>query len=148
MKRYLALFGALALVAVQGGAVAKEWVSQRKSPQERGKLFYEQSCMSCHGEKGAGDGPATAALVAEVPNLSEIPKKKIEGYVGVVLRGKGAMPAYEQTYTREEATDIINHMAGLNRTPPANQRQPRAEPVKPEQVEEDIGEAQQPAPQQ
>jgi len=32
---------------------------------EKGKTLYAQRCATCHGDKGAGDGPIAASLPAE-----------------------------------------------------------------------------------
>lgn len=35
----------------------------------RGRALYEQNCVACHGERGAGDGPAAAALQPHPTNF-------------------------------------------------------------------------------
>jgi len=39
---------------------------------ELGQLVYEENCLACHGESGAGDGPQVAESVAEPGDLSGI----------------------------------------------------------------------------
>ena len=38
---------------------------------ERGRALYEENCASCHGARGAGDGPAAGTLVPRPANLAE-----------------------------------------------------------------------------
>ncbi len=35
----------------------------------RGRVLYQQNCVACHGERGAGDGPAAAALQPHPTNF-------------------------------------------------------------------------------
>jgi mono/diheme cytochrome c family protein len=39
---------------------------------ENGRVIYEENCLSCHGEEGAGDGPEAGASAATVPDLSDL----------------------------------------------------------------------------
>ena len=48
---------AVVLVAAWGAAPAQE-----EEILERGKALYQIHCQACHGESGAGDGPAAASL--------------------------------------------------------------------------------------
>jgi mono/diheme cytochrome c family protein len=61
MKERLVAFatGALLAAAPAGAAPAP-----KKTPEllEKGRVSFERNCAPCHGEKGAGDGIAAAAL--------------------------------------------------------------------------------------
>jgi cytochrome c len=39
---------------------------------ENGRFLYEENCLACHGESGAGDGPEAANSTAEVPDLADL----------------------------------------------------------------------------
>jgi len=39
-----------------------------------GKMAYEESCASCHGKDGTGNGPATQVMKTKVPNLTVLAK--------------------------------------------------------------------------
>jgi mono/diheme cytochrome c family protein len=41
----------------------------------RGATLYRIHCASCHGKKGAGDGPVAPALVKKPPDLTAIAKR-------------------------------------------------------------------------
>lgn len=39
---------------------------------ENGQALYEENCLACHGQEGAGDGPEAANSAAEVPDLTDL----------------------------------------------------------------------------
>jgi mono/diheme cytochrome c family protein len=39
---------------------------------ENGRVLYEENCLACHGENGAGDGTEAANSTAEVPDLTDL----------------------------------------------------------------------------
>jgi len=39
---------------------------------ESGRVIYEENCLSCHGEDGAGDGPDAGEAAAAVPDLTDL----------------------------------------------------------------------------
>ncbi len=53
----------LAYTALVAGALAPN--SAAAADLEKGKTLYAQRCASCHGDKGAGDGPIALSLPAE-----------------------------------------------------------------------------------
>lgn len=43
---------------------------------ERGRALYTESCMSCHGAGGAGDGPAAGATRVPTSDLTRIAERR------------------------------------------------------------------------
>ena len=37
-----------------------------------GRAYYQDNCSTCHGAKGAGDGPMSVFVATGVPNLREL----------------------------------------------------------------------------
>lgn len=118
----LALFVVFALWA-PWRAEAKDWPSKLASAAERGEELYLRHCQACHGERAAGDGPMASALVADVPDLSTWPEGvKIADRVGLVMKGRGAMPGYARAFEDlypwggdfdDAARDVLRHMKKL-----------------------------------
>lgn len=114
-------------VAWAPSAQADAWPSKVPTAAERGKALYDRLCVSCHGERAAGDGPLAAALVAPVPDLSEgFGDRKVGDLVPVVMHGRGAMPAFSRSVEdlvprggrfTDAARDVLNYMRGLGGKP-------------------------------
>lgn len=128
-------------VLVAGSGVAREVKTERPTDEERGRELYDRHCESCHGAWAKGRGPATQALVHEVPDL----EGKIEvddALIQLVLRGKGAMPAYEQTFDRFDAKRVLDHMARLRKPDPSAipaEDKPADPPEEPTEAPDDDG---------
>jgi mono/diheme cytochrome c family protein len=123
----LLLLGVLALVPA---AVDAAQPTKRPTDEDRGRELYERHCNACHGPDARGKGPATEALVAEVPNL----KGKVRAdkpTIAIVQDGKGSMPAYEPTFDVEDTKRVLQWMAMLPYEAPAP-----ASPAPPKQEEE------------
>jgi mono/diheme cytochrome c family protein len=117
------------LLVASAAAVAAEG-PKRPTDEQRGKELYERHCVACHGATAAGDGPATAALVAEVPNLSGNVKTD-KATIDLVRFGRGPMPAFEASFEGDDARRVLQHMARLHEQAdkPAPEPAPAAEPV-------------------
>ncbi len=70
--RMSSLAGALIVAFAAGAAEAP-----KKTPQliDQGKASFQRNCAACHGDRGAGDGPAAAALNPKPRNLATEPFK-------------------------------------------------------------------------
>ncbi|MCB9664556.1 MAG: c-type cytochrome [Alphaproteobacteria bacterium] len=101
-------------------ARAKDWPGKVPSKSERGEELWDRHCVACHGPQAKGDGPLAAALVAQVPDLSMgLPGRDRKELVQLVLRGRGAHPAFEQSFrdlkpfqadVRDYAEGVLDHM--------------------------------------
>jgi len=89
--------------------------TKRLSDDERGKQLWERHCQACHGPGNRGDGPATEALVAPVPDLRGKVKAD-DATIKLVLRGRGSMPAYEATFAepRGDARRVLAYMGKVH----------------------------------
>ena len=66
MFRVLTMIGVLAA----GAAVAGDKF-ELKGDAAKGEATYKTMCVSCHGEKGDGNGPAGAALTPKPTNFTD-----------------------------------------------------------------------------
>jgi len=94
-----------------GEALAQSSPPPKKTPEllNQGKKLYEQNCSPCHGVKGDGKGPASAALkpapsdFAEPLNKWPNTKGKSEKIFEVISKGipNSAMVKWDQFPERE-----------------------------------------------
>ncbi|MEN0068072.1 MAG: cytochrome c [Myxococcota bacterium] len=114
----------LALVPL---ALGGKQPSKRPTDEERGKELYERHCHACHGAGARGDGPATKALREAVPVARnfKIDASKID----LVMQGRNLMPAFGNTFDRNDAKRVLRHMVRL---PDVATEPPEAEKPAPE----------------
>lgn len=61
---------------------------------KKGETSYKQFCVTCHGEKGDGNGPAAASLTPKPTNFSDKAKMKTvtdAGMFDMIKKGGAAM---------------------------------------------------------
>ena len=85
--------------------------SRRAPDPEIGERLWTQSCQSCHGEIGKGDGAAAAAVVGGVPDLSgRVTDEALDALIQSVQDGKGRMPAFSQTIERPDTRRLLIYL--------------------------------------
>lgn len=82
-----------------------------------GKELYNVNCATCHGETGAGDGPAGASLDPKPANLITAAKEASEDYEFWIVSEGGAaagrsasMAAYKGVLTEDEIWKILAYI--------------------------------------
>ncbi len=81
----------------------------------RGKAFFDEHCVSCHGENAKGNGPEAENLEVAVPDLTRINKSRgvkefpiveiasiIDGRNHLKAHGPRDMPAWGKYFADEE----------------------------------------------
>lgn len=106
----------IVLALVLAGLASAAQPARRQSDADRGRDLYQRHCLACHGAGARGDGPASAALVVKPGDLQGKVNVDPET-IAVVTRGRGAMPAFDQTFNTEDAKRVLNHMKGLTDQP-------------------------------
>ncbi len=94
-----------------GIAVAIAAAAHAQGP-ELGKNEFMNSCASCHGTAGKGDGPVISSLIKPPPDLTKLSEKNggvfpfsriyevIDGTIPVMTHGTRDMPVWGQVYQR------------------------------------------------
>ena len=115
-------FLAAGVAAAGVSAFASDWTAPEaerarvnpvaESPEvlEKGRILYQRHCHSCHGDHGAGDGPAAETNKRPVPDLrdAERQKRMTDGEMFWKIttgRREGAdvaMPSMARRISREE----------------------------------------------
>jgi high-affinity iron transporter len=84
----------------------------------QGHPLYLRNCASCHGSRGAGDGPAARTLSTPPPAISlknltpELTPGLAYNVISVGVRGT-AMPAFAPALTPQQRWNIINYIYAL-----------------------------------
>lgn len=62
--------------------------------------LYQTNCSACHGADGQG--------TSQGPNIvEEVAEHSDESTISTILNGEDEMPAFEDTFTDEEAADLV-----------------------------------------
>ena len=82
-----------------------------------GKVLYEANCLSCHGAKGEGDGPAGASLNPKPENFVDALKDDSVDFVfyrtsegGMMAPYNSSMPAWKDSLSEDERWQIITYL--------------------------------------
>ena len=84
---------------------------------EKGEANYKMLCMSCHGEKGHGDGIAGKALSEKPSNINDSLNSWFESeaeLIDTVLNGNEGMPAWKSVLTEDDVKDIFAYVKKVN----------------------------------
>src|SRR5437016_495405 len=87
-----------------------------------GRRLYASTCSSCHGARGAGDGPAAHTLSTAPPGIGvkhltpELTPTLAYNVISVGVRGT-AMPAMAPALTPQQRWNIINYLYSLRGEP-------------------------------
>jgi mono/diheme cytochrome c family protein len=77
----------------------------------RGKILYEKNCLSCHGEKGLGDGISAIDQKYKPANLQKLIKEvpRFEFFMSV-SQWQGDMPGWKKQFEPEEREDLVSYL--------------------------------------
>ena len=85
-----------------------------------GKTLYLANCAACHGESGAGDGPAAAGISPPPADLRSVVQRPMsgDGYLMWAISDGGAvmgsaMPAFKDTLSETDRWRIIRFLRTL-----------------------------------
>ena len=82
-----------------------------------GKEIYTNTCVTCHGDSGAGDGPAASALDPKPADLKALVSSLSDDYMfwrisegGAFDPFNSAMPAQKNNLSEEEIWQVISYI--------------------------------------
>ncbi|MCA9050658.1 MAG: cytochrome c [Planctomycetaceae bacterium] len=103
---------------------------------QRGAKIYGVFCVSCHGPKGAGDGPVAKRGFPPPPPLptGKSVKMKDGQLFHILTYGQGSMSSMAAQLNRNQRWDVINYVRSMQQAAADNQVTPPAvtEPVTPQ----------------
>lgn len=101
-------------------SVPSDWVGMTAPPEmdaDAGWQLYSTYCQSCHGSKGAGDGPAGTSLVPSPSNLAVLAPQVGDDYlfwrISTGVEGT-SMPAWGNILTDEEIWQLVAFIRTLD----------------------------------
>lgn len=81
-----------------------------------GRALYREYCLTCHGERGRGDGPSAAGLDPPPADLGLHVPQHTEGELFYMI-GRGvpnsAMPAWRSVLTDRQRWDVVQYLREL-----------------------------------
>jgi mono/diheme cytochrome c family protein len=133
-RRTLAYVGSLLLFLAAGvlaADTAEDWTAppraaRRKNPIAAdaasiaaGKTLYAQQCLSCHGDKGKGDGTAAKDLEKKPGDLSsaKVQEQSDGSMFWKITEGRKPMPTFEKLLTEDQRWQVINYVRTLSAAP-------------------------------
>jgi thiosulfate dehydrogenase len=132
MKSFQLVSLCIALALAMGGALS---AAVQKGDAQKGKPVFEQSCATCHGPLGRGDGPTGKMLVPQPADLTaaSVQKKSDAELLNVIRNGKPptAMPAFKGLLGDEALLDAVAYLRELPKmgATPSSATPPPAAPV-------------------
>jgi putative copper export protein/mono/diheme cytochrome c family protein len=114
----------------------------------RGGELYAKECATCHGARGAGDGPASRALTPPPPDLRahHAALHTAGDLYWWITHGLRQMPAFGQRLDDAQRWTLVNYIRALGAAEGARRLGPGIEPDKPWLVAPDFTFAVGPAP--
>lgn len=115
--RQIFFLGLLAIALL--GVHPQSGLTQEHEVAAAGKIPYEQSCASCHGEGGKGNGIVANILMVKPADLTQLSKKNegkfpfwrvygvIDGREEVKGHGSREMPVWGQLFRAQAATSPV-----------------------------------------
>jgi mono/diheme cytochrome c family protein len=89
-----------------------------------GKEVYVHQCLSCHGDRGHGDGPAAKDLQQKPHDLgaANVAAQTDGALFWKITEGKKPMPSFEKLISEDERWHVINFVRTF--APPRAATQP------------------------
>lgn len=84
---------------------------------EEGRKLYVKNCAVCHGDKGKGDGVASAGLTPKpADHSSEKCQKQSDGILfWKITNGRAPMPGYASILNKNQRWALVNYIRTLKR---------------------------------
>ncbi len=97
-------------------------VSYSLASLKRGEEVYNQTCATCHGMTGGGDGPVAGppfgqgpfGMVLPIGGQMSVARALTDGHIyATITLGRGRMPSYRRI-SPEDRWNVVNYVRDLN----------------------------------
>src|ERR1039458_3581827 len=82
---------------------------------DSGAVTYKDHCSACHGSNGAGDTMLGKNLKLRSLASAEVQKQSDDELTAITSRGKGKMPAYDRTLSKDQIGDVVKYIRSLKK---------------------------------
>lgn len=83
------------------------------------KAIFDRNCVSCHGQKGKGDGPASAGMANKPADLASPLMRERSGteILKAIAEGKPekGMPPWKGALSEGEMRELVNYIRSLGK---------------------------------
>ncbi|NJD23604.1 MAG: c-type cytochrome [Melioribacter sp.] len=82
-----------------------------------GKNLFTTNCASCHGDKGDGNGPASATINPKPKNLTskQVQEQSDGAIFWKITTGKPPMVSWQSALTEKQRWSLVNYIRQLNK---------------------------------
>jgi cytochrome c oxidase cbb3-type subunit 3 len=84
---------------------------------ENGQKLFDENCSKCHGPDGSGNtqiGKAVGAKDLRTPEAQKLTNAQISTQID---QGKGNMPPFTGTFSKEQVNDLIAYVRTFGKKP-------------------------------
>ena len=116
MKRIVII--AIIFAAIAGFFAYAKPFKQISMDVANGAVKFKENCISCHGEKGYGDGPLASTFDKKPNDINKkfkktwIPDNRLSRRI-LVGKPDTGMPAFKGKLTEKDAEDILTYVRSL-----------------------------------
>ena len=91
----------------------------------RGRVVYEQNCVTCHGPRGKGDGPNAYQCTKPPSNLcdADVAESSPKALLRKVSNGGSGMPAFRRLLSEQDRSDVVEYVRTLSPSRSAGRQQ-------------------------
>ena len=104
--------------ADEAAAAIENPITANRRSVNRGRRIFAQRCAVCHGDGGAGDGPAGKSISPQAANLTthEIQQQSDGALYWKIGEGRVTMPAWKAILDDDERWNLVNYIRSLKET--------------------------------
>lgn len=102
-------------IADETVAAVENPINANRRSANRGRRIFAQRCAVCHGDKGAGDGPAGKSISPQAADLTayEVQDQSDGALYWKIGEGRVAMPAWKAILDDDERWNLVNYIRSL-----------------------------------
>ena len=105
-------------VAPADARAVKNPVSATPEGLAAAKKLFEENCMTCHGEKGMGDGELAKTLNRKPANFTDKAMMSTEtdgALFWKMSQGRTPMPSWEDAFSETQRWELVNYLRQLEK---------------------------------